>query len=81
LPATRTALLTGRVTTEAGPLLLGPSVTTLIGFAVGFCIRCSVADAVGAFAPCAAPGNHWRPCLDTAQASEPRQRRAGPADV
>jgi ABC-2 type transport system permease protein len=56
LPVSRTALLTGRVTAEAGLLLLGLSVTTLIGFAVGFRIHGTVAEALGAFALCAVFG-------------------------
>jgi ABC-2 type transport system permease protein len=56
LPVSRAALLTGRVTAEAGLLLLGLAVTTAIGFAVGFRIHGGVAEALAAFGLCAVFG-------------------------
>jgi ABC transporter DrrB family efflux protein len=56
LPVSRTALLAGRVTAEAGLLLLGLTVTALIGFAVGFRIHGTVAEALAAFGLCAVFG-------------------------
>jgi ABC transporter DrrB family efflux protein len=56
LPVSRTALLAGRVAAEAGLLLLGLTVTTLIGFAVGFRIHGTVVEALAAFGLCAVFG-------------------------
>jgi ABC-2 type transport system permease protein len=52
MPVSRTALMTGRVLAETALLALGLAVTTAIGFAVGFRLHGSVADAVVAFGLC-----------------------------
>ena len=56
LPVSRTALLAGRVAAETVLLAMGLAITTAIGFAVGFRIHGSVAQALGAFALCVAVG-------------------------
>lgn len=56
LPVPRTALLVGRVGAEALLLTMGLAVTAAIGFAVGFRIHGSPAEALAAFGLCAAFG-------------------------
>jgi ABC transporter DrrB family efflux protein len=56
LPVSRSALLGGRVAAESVLLAFGLAVTTAIGFAVGFRIHGTVAEALAAFALCATFG-------------------------
>jgi ABC-2 type transport system permease protein len=56
LPVSRSALMAGRVVAETGLLALGLAVTTAIGFAVGFRLHGSAAEAVVAFGLCAVFG-------------------------
>jgi ABC transporter DrrB family efflux protein len=50
LPVSRTAILTGRVLAETALLVFGLSVTTAIGFAVGFRVQGDWTDALAGFA-------------------------------
>ncbi|HEV7758636.1 MAG TPA: ABC transporter permease [Acidimicrobiales bacterium] len=52
LPVSRTALLAGRAVAETGLVTWGLAVTTAIGFAVGFRIHGTVAEAVAGFGLC-----------------------------
>jgi ABC transporter DrrB family efflux protein len=56
LPVSRRALLSGRVVAETALLALGLAVTTAIGFAVGFRLHGSVAEALLAMGLCVAFG-------------------------
>ncbi|HEX6568967.1 MAG TPA: ABC transporter permease [Acidimicrobiales bacterium] len=56
LPVSRAALMAGRVVAETGLLALGLAVTTAIGFAVGFRLHGSPAEALAAFGLCAVFG-------------------------
>jgi ABC transporter DrrB family efflux protein len=56
LPVSRTALLAGRAVAETGLVTWGLAVTTAIGFAIGFRVHGTAAEAVGAFALCALYG-------------------------
>jgi len=56
LPVSRLALMAGRVVAESGLLALGLAVTTAIGFAVGFRLHGSVAEALAAFGLCVVYG-------------------------
>jgi ABC-2 type transport system permease protein len=56
LPIPRSAFLTGRALSDTAWLTWGLAITTAIGFAVGFRIHGSVADALAAFGLCVAFG-------------------------